>query len=164
MSTAKTRKEAVRIANAIVALVERHDGPVTLARLDCEIPGFAQQAGPSWQFAHEHGGGEIVIWEGMTEAGYLALHEVMFGRRVAVELLSNPLPYFVADKFPECENWQPVLLLPVRAANMDTPRLLLHWPQDHRDNVIAIAAAEGKKGYKPLNPTLRGRAADRCTA
>jgi len=34
-------QQAIRIADAIVELVERTDAPVTLARIDREIPGFA---------------------------------------------------------------------------------------------------------------------------
>jgi hypothetical protein len=37
-------KQANRIADAIVELVERTDGPVTLARIHREIPGFATES------------------------------------------------------------------------------------------------------------------------
>src|SRR5580704_6670940 len=98
MSTAQQlEKEARRIADAIVTLVERTDGPVTLARLDREIPGFSQTDGPSWEYYVEHDAGETVIWEGMTEAGHLALRKVISGRRVAIQPV-NLLPYLLEER------------------------------------------------------------------
>src|SRR5262249_17925256 len=66
---------ARRIAEAIVELVEDADGPVTLYRLDQEIPGFAKQDPPSW--SHMLFGDEKFIWSGMTKAGHIALGYVL---------------------------------------------------------------------------------------
>ena len=57
----------------------------------------------------------------MTKAGLIALNKIMRGRRVAVQCLTNLLPYFIDGAVLQSENWIPVVLLPVRAANLDTP-------------------------------------------
>ncbi len=62
-------KEASRIADAIVKLVERTDGPVTLAQVEREVAGFAEDEPPTWNFGIERGGVETVYWTGLTEAG-----------------------------------------------------------------------------------------------
>ncbi len=41
-------KDTRRIADAIVELVERTDGPVTLVQVEREVPGFAKHDAPSW--------------------------------------------------------------------------------------------------------------------
>src|SRR5579863_735497 len=97
--TQQLEKEAGRVGDAIVALVERTDGPVTLARLDREIPGFAQREGPVWEYAVHNGPPEKVIWDGMTEAGCLALRKVISGRWVAVQLV-DVLPYIFEKRLP----------------------------------------------------------------
>jgi len=66
-------KQASHIADAIVDLVERTDAPVTLARIDREIPGFATNEHPAWEYLLENENGEAVIWTGMTHAGRTAL-------------------------------------------------------------------------------------------
>jgi hypothetical protein len=59
-----------RIADAIVDLVERTDGPVTLAQVEREIPGFAKEDPPAWSQMLVDG---LFLWDGMTEAGCAAL-------------------------------------------------------------------------------------------
>src|SRR6266540_1959804 len=108
-------KQASRIADAIVDLVERTDGPATLARIGREIPGFAKDEPPAWEYSLECDDGEKVLWDGMTEAGFTALRKVIRGRRVAVQLV-NVLPYFLEDCFIDDERWRPIVLLPARAA------------------------------------------------
>jgi hypothetical protein len=62
-------KQASDIADAIVELVERANGPVTLGEVDRKIPGFVAKEPPSWQYFYEHDDGrEVVFWGGMTEA------------------------------------------------------------------------------------------------
>jgi hypothetical protein len=151
-SNAQMEKQASRIADAIVDLVERTNGPVTLARIAREIPGFAKTEPPAWQYFIARDDGETVIWDGMTEAGLAALRKVMSGRRVAVQYVSL-LPYLVEERWPQCENWLPTVLLPVRAANLDTPRWHVRCSQAYRDYCIAMP------GHRPLTP-----AAVRCTA
>jgi hypothetical protein len=61
-------KETRRIADAIVELVERKDGPVTLAQVEREVAGFATHESSSWSYVNEHAGKETVFWNGMSEA------------------------------------------------------------------------------------------------
>ena len=48
MTNDTLEKQTNRIADAIVELVERIDGPVTLAQVEREVPGFAGHAPPFW--------------------------------------------------------------------------------------------------------------------
>jgi hypothetical protein len=160
----KLEKQASLIADAIVELVECFDGPVTLARLDREIQGFAEKESPSWEYVIEHEGGEALIWDGMTEAGLAALRKVMSGRMVAVQYLSNPILYFVEGNYPQNENWIPVVLLPVQAANLDTPNWRMRGSEQLVDHFMRLAAERGAGGYRRLTPsTVRGTA-DRFAA
>jgi hypothetical protein len=155
------KDQAGRIADAIVELVERVDGPVTLARIDREIMGFAKNNPPSWQYVVEHRGGEALIWDGMTKAGLAALLTVMSGRRVAVQSLVNLLPYALEGGFPRRDNWMPVVLLPVRAANLDTPNWRMRCSQQTLEEFMRKAAATGTKGYHRLTPSAVRGTADR---
>jgi hypothetical protein len=151
-------KQASRIADAIVELVEHIDGPVTLARIHRDIPGFAKEDPNVWQFYVEHDDGEQVIWDGMTEAGLAALRNVMSGRRVAVQYLTGSLLYLIDGCYHRSEKWVPIVLLPARAANMDTPNWLVRGSSAFQKSCIERAAA-GVKGYRWLTPS-----AVRCTA
>jgi hypothetical protein len=153
----RLEKQASRIADAIVDLVEHTDGPVTLAQIERKVSGFAEKSAPSWEYTMEHDDGEMLIWDGMTEAGLEALIQVMSGRRVAVQHVSG-LPY-VLEPRPRSENWLPIVLLPVRAANLDTPRWRMRCSQRLRDACVTTATEEGKSGYRSLTP-----GAVRCTA
>ena len=44
----QSEKETCRIAHAIVELVERTNGPMTLVQVEREIAGFAKHEPPSW--------------------------------------------------------------------------------------------------------------------
>jgi hypothetical protein len=152
MTTAVPLNRTARaIANAIVDLVERTAGPVTLARIEREIPGFASYESRGWEYFSQHAGTEFLIWYGMTKAGFAALRNVMTERRVAVQYV-HPVLYIVEDCLPERENWQPIVLLPKTAANLDTPNWLVRASQGGRDYCIARAAKEGRGGYRPLTP------------
>lgn len=146
-------KQASRIADAIADLVERNNGPVTLAQIEREIPGFAKREPPAWEHFLERDDGETFIWDGMTEVGLTALRKVMSGRRVAVQYVS-PLPYILEDCFIADEGWWPIVLLPARAANLDTPRWHVRCSQAYRDYCIA------KPGHRPLTPTAVRYTAD----
>jgi hypothetical protein len=161
MTKKQLENQADRIADAIVELVERVDGPVTLVRIDREITGFAKKEPPAWEYFLEDGGGEALIWDGMTEAGCAALRKVMSGRRVAVQRLINLLPYLVEGGYPQCENWMPVVSLPVRAANLDTPNWRMRGSQQFLDHCMREAAARGMQGYRPRTPSAVGATADR---
>jgi hypothetical protein len=154
MTTKKqTENQANRIADAIVDLVERTDGPVTLARIGRKIPGFAKDEPPAWEYFLERDDGEKVLWDGMTEAGFTALRKVMSERRVAVQYVS-PLPYIVEECWLQCENWLPIVLLPARAANLDTPRWHVRCSQGYRDYCIT------KPGHRQLTPAAVRYTAD----
>jgi hypothetical protein len=151
--TTDIQKEADRIANAIVAYVERADGPVTLCEIEREIPGFAKQEPPAWECYRALGGAESVYWAGMTEAGMLALNAVMFGRRLAIQQTTF-VPYLLEGRVVENENWQPVLLLPAKAANLVTPQALFRVPQ------FALPQLKMKPGWRLVTPAPTGRTAD----
>jgi hypothetical protein len=161
MTQQQIEKQANRIADAIVELVERIDGPVTLARIDREIPGFAKNEPPSWEYVIERDGGETFMWDGMTEAGLAALRKVMTGRRVAVQSLINLLPYLLEGGYPQRDNWMPVVLLPVRAANLDTPNWRMRCSQQTLDEFMRKAKQTRKRGYRPLTPRAVRGTADR---
>jgi hypothetical protein len=147
-----SQKEASSIADAIVELVERTDGPVTLCEIEREIPGFAAQEAPYWSYVIERNGEETVYWAGMTEAGMLALKKVLRDRRVAVQLV-NVLPYVLLGDFG-CENWQPIVLLPAKAANLDSPKWLL------RASPLFQGIAKQKPGWRVLAPQPVGGTVD----
>ena len=138
-------KEASRIADAIVKLVERTDGPVTLAQVEREVAGFAKDEPPTWNFGIERGGVETVYWTGLTEAGEAALQKVMVERRVAVQFVSL-LPYLLENVLINNENWQPIVLLPARAANLDSPKFLV------RGSEVFVGIALNTAGWRSLKP------------
>ena len=145
MASNTLEKQASRIGDAIVELVERTDGPVTLAEVDREVAGFATPGSPSWDYVIERGGVETIYWTGMTEAGQAALQKVLRGRRVAVQFV-NLLPYFVEGHLVQNEHWQPIVLLPARAANLDSPKWLVRASQDY------VAIALDTPGWRLLKP------------
>ena len=156
----RIEQQANRIADAIVDLVERTNGPVTLAQISREIPDFTKNEPPAWEYFIAHCDGEALIWNLMTEAGLTALRKVIRGRRVAVQLV-NVLPYFLEDCFIDHEDWWPIVLLPARAANLETPAFpLMRASQEYRDYCITRTTAEGKTGNRLLRPRPVGFTAD----
>ena len=151
-------REAGRIADAIVELVERRDGPVTLAQVQREVPGFAKHEPPSWEHVVKHDGRETSFWSEMTEAGLAGLLKVFRERRVAVQFVSV-LPYLLEGCVIEDDDWQPIVLLPARAANVDSPNWLLRVPQPIKD-CMAKQFVDGKAIYRPLTPRHVGATAD----
>lgn len=133
-------KLANDIADAIVELVERTDGPVTLARVDREVPGFAKKEPPTFQYATQTDDGETIIWDGMTEAGAAALRMVMRGHRVAVQPM-DVRPYLAEGYLLKNENWLPVVLLPAGAGNLEAQHWLIRVPQKFRDYCVAEVKA-----------------------
>jgi hypothetical protein len=151
-------KQVDRVADAIVGLVERTDGPVTLARVHREVDGFAQHEPPFWAHVVRCASGEVSFWCEMSKAGLAAFQKVMDERRIAIQFV-NTLPYVLDGCFRENENWQPIVLLPARAANLDGPKGLIRVPQEVQDQ-IARAAAEQKTSLRPLAPRYDGATAD----
>jgi hypothetical protein len=150
--------QANRIADAIVDLVERCDGPVTLAQINREIPGFASYERSAGEYFVEHDGGKSVIWDGMTEAGMKALEKVIRGRRVAVQLVDARL-YILEGYSIRDERWFPIVLLPARAANLETPAFPLMRASREREFIMR-ATAERRAGNRLLTPSSVGSTAD----
>lgn len=125
----KLAKETTLIADAIIDLVESTGGSVTVFQLEREIRGFATEGLDHWDCYVERGDEHFVVWEGMTEAGTLALQRVLFANKVAIEF-TTPLIYLVLEgRCLQCENWCPILLYPAKAANVRTPQGLLYLPK-----------------------------------
>lgn len=135
-------KQAKRIADAIVELVELTDGPVTLAQVERDVAGFAKEEPPFWRYGFKTG---RFYWNGMTEAGEKALEQVMHERRVTVQFVSL-LPYILEDCLIKDDNWQPIVLLPARAANLDSPTFLVRASQD------CVSVALATPGWQSLEP------------
>lgn len=145
MTNDTLEKQTNRIADAIVELVERTDGSVMLVRVDREVAGFAKYEPPFWNYVIERAGVETVYWGGMTEAGQAALQKILRGRRVAVQFVSQ-LPYLLAGYIIDRERWQPIVLLPARAANLDSPKWLVRASKDY------VAVALDTPGWRSLKP------------
>jgi hypothetical protein len=141
----KTRIE--RIADAIVALVERTNGPVFLHEIDQEIAGFKATGKNGYIYFIERDGKETVFWAGMTKCGFEALQSVLKNRRVAVQYVSG-FPYVFDGVYVDLDNWQPMVLLPVRAANLATPK----WDMRVSHEAQQVALAAGTVRFRPLTP------------
>ncbi len=145
-------KRSSKIADAIVDLVNDTDGPVTFSQVDHKIPGFAKRKPPTKGYAIElRSGAEILIWGGMSEAGYVALRKIISGHRVAIQFV-NLVPYFFGD-WPSDDDWVPVMLLPAKAANLQTPRWLIRTSEYCRNYMMKQAGADKKAGYRILIPS-----------
>jgi hypothetical protein len=153
-ATMQLEKLSNRIADAIVDLVNDTDGPATFPDVELAIPGFAKNKPPTWGYVIAHSGREHLIWSGMTEAGKIALGKVISGRRVAIQFV-NLLPYLpdmLDDWHVDDDDWLPSLLIPAKAANLETPRRLIRTSESSRKHIMARAAAERTAGYRLLTP------------
>jgi hypothetical protein len=151
------------IADEIVHLVECTDGPVTLAQIAKEVPGFAKpvDARACWAYFYTYNDREVLLWDNMTKAGLQALQEVIKDRRVAVQFVS-PIVYITeavlsedphAIQMPESNNWVPVVVLPKAAGNLDTPNMLLRVSAQLNETARGMLAAEGRpEVYTPVVP------------
>src|SRR5579859_1251729 len=158
LSNRVTQKVA-RMAASIVDLVERTDGPVLLHEIEREVPGFRSTGATGHTYFIEYEGKETLYWEGMTKTGLEALRNVLNNRRVAVQHVSRFLYFFDGFEVDD-ENWQPVALLPVRAANIDTPRWAMRLSPKAREMVLVTGGAK----YRPLTPAPVRLTADQfCT-
>jgi hypothetical protein len=151
-ATMQLENHSNKLADAIVDLVNAKNGPVTFSEIELEIAGFAKRDPPAMGYAIElRSGKEILIWSGMSEAGYLALRKIISGRRVAIQFVSL-LPY-IFDSCPSDEDWVPAMLLPAKAANLEVPRRLMRTSEYCRKGIMTRAAAEKKAGYRLLTPS-----------
>jgi hypothetical protein len=139
--------EIERIANDIFDLVERVDGPVTLNDIDDSVSGFFKPKGPAYSYVVGNQGSETTFWYNMTEVGYLALQRVLNDHRVAVQLVTS-LPYLLEGICITDKTWQPIILLPARAANLETPTFLTRATPAVQKYILA----SGKVGYRSLRP------------
>jgi hypothetical protein len=139
----KTRIE--RIADAIVALVERTNGPVLLHEIGQEIAGFKATGKNGYIYFIQYDGKETVFWAGMTRCGFEALQSVLNNRRVAVQYVSYLLYFFDGVEI-DVDGWEPIALLPSRAANLSTSK----WDLRVSPEAQQIAVATGKA--QPLVP------------
>jgi hypothetical protein len=140
-------KETKRIAEAIVELVERTDGPVTFGRIEREVGGFKAKGGLEWDHLIEEQGRERIIWSGMTEAGVAALRRVLSQRSVALEHVSLVI-YLVDGHLSPRAGWIPMVLLPAKDANVETERWLMRMPKGVLDSLPRAA----KSCYRLLQP------------
>jgi hypothetical protein len=127
-------KQASRIADAIVDLVECNNGPVTFAQIEREVEGFAANGpeGCTYALVEKPEQPIVVVWAEMTEAGATALRQVMCERRVAVQFVT---PVLYLGRTLKHEKWVPMVLLPVRAANLNGPRWHIRAPETYLDQV-----------------------------
>jgi hypothetical protein len=147
----KKQKLSNEIADAIVDLVNTTDGPVLLSQVERHVPGFKSKKQSSWDYIIENSGNELLIWSGMSKAGYQALSEVISGRRVALQWV-NMLPYILDDCVLNRDGWLPSMLVPAKAANLETPRRLLRASEFGRNCLMERAVAENRAGYRILTP------------
>jgi hypothetical protein len=155
----QTAALATMIADLIVDLVNKTNGPVTLAQIDRDVPGFAQKNRPNHCYVIREKT-EQVFWNGMSEGGYLALRDVIFERRVAIQFV-NALPYLLQNCVVYDADWVPTVLIPAKAANLSAPRRLVRLSESTREAVMATAAANVIRGYQALVPAPMRFTADR---
>jgi hypothetical protein len=151
-ATKQLEKRSNKIADAIIALVNKTNGPVTFSQLDLDVPGFSSKERSTWDYIIDNSGKEFLIWSGMSEAGFAALSNVISGRRAAIQFV-NPLPYILDDCVLYDDNWLPAVLVPAKAANLETPRRLLRTSEYSRKCLMARAVADGTPGYRMLTPS-----------
>jgi hypothetical protein len=150
------RNKVARIADKIVDLVERTSGPVFLHEIDQAVPGFKATRPRGHNYFISSNGKETVYWDGMSKAGRDALRCVLNDRRVAVQCVSA-LPYMVDRAGINDDNWQPIALLPIRAANIDTPT----WAARVSPEVRQMTLSSGNGQFRPLTPQPTRFTADR---
>jgi hypothetical protein len=95
----------------------------------------------------------------MSESGLAALLKVTEERMVAVQFV-NIVPYLFERRLGTDEHWQPVALLPAKAANMATPIGLMRYPEWFLNRGLAELATTGKYQSGLLTPRYAGATAD----
>jgi hypothetical protein len=154
-SHANKQADINRIADAIVDLVEQANGPVFFSEIDDKVPGFHSAADPAPYAMYSRGHEECVVWDGMTKAGFEALDKILRERRVAMQMVSLILPLALDMRIAESAV-PPYVLLPIRAANVDTPS----WAMRVSTKMQQMMLGAGKLGYRPLTPGEVGATAD----
>ena len=154
---AQNQAQIDRIADAIVDLVEQANGPVFFSEIDEKVPGFHKPDDPAYAYFAGHEG--IVVWDGMTETGLEALQSVLRERRVALQMVRTTLPLILNTRIAESAA-PPYVLLPVRAANIDTPNFKMRVSPQMQRRMMAGASTIGNTGFRPLTPVEVGATAD----
>jgi len=85
-----------------------------------------------------------VVWDGMTEAGFDALDKVLWERRVAVQMVHLVFPLILGTRIAESAV-PPYVLLPARAANIDTPNMTMRVSSEMRRKMLREAARTERK-------------------
>ena len=137
-----------RISDAIVGLVERTGGPVTLVEIADGIQGFSVDRGAdaAWCWEIE----DFLIWDGMTKEGWAALRHVVMTGRVTFQQ-SSRLLYFFHGRYLSAPNWVPTALAPAAKANFRTPTMLLSAPEKTLEQLEDAAATRGLHGWQRIN-------------
>ena len=78
---------------------------------------------------------------------------------VAVQFV-NIVPYLFEKRLGTDEHWQPIVLLPAKAANMATPIGLIRYPEWFLNRGLAELATTGKYQARLLIPRYAGATAD----
>jgi|SRR5689334_13217182 hypothetical protein len=147
-----TKRTSSQIADAIVDLVDRAGGPVNLARIEREVPGFAAENGSkSWEWVAGDGGDENVIWDGMTKQGLEALRRVLKVGRLAMQSCPRVV-YAIEGRWPLDPTWVPISLAPASTANMKLRGWLIRGSQADMQAMAARAAAEGVSDFRVTGP------------
>lgn len=149
--------EINRIGDAIVDLVEQANGPVFFSEIDEKVPGFHKPDDPAYAYFAGHE--EAVVWDGMTEAGFKALEKVLRKRRVALQMVDLRLPLMLGARIAS-SIVLPYVLLPVRAANIDTPNFKMRVSPTVQRRMMAEASTIGNTGCRSLTPSEVGATAD----
>jgi hypothetical protein len=130
-----------RIANDIVAVVEKTGGPVTLARIARKVPGFEQTGAYSWRYEVD----DTLVWDQMTEEGWKALEAVILEGRVAQRMASTSA-YLLDGRRPTSPNWMPIYLVPKALANFRLRGALISESEEVLKHFEAVAAARREQG------------------
>lgn len=148
----KAKMTVSQIAKAIVDLVEQAGGPVTLARIEREVPGFAEKDGRvHWSWVAGDRDDERVFWDAMTKRGFEALRSVVLEGMVAMQSCPSSV-YALEGRYPLDPKWVPIALAPARQANLQTPNLLIRGSKEVLHQMIARAAAKGVSGFRVIGP------------
>jgi hypothetical protein len=140
-------RKVARIAKEIVDLVERIDGPVLLHEIGEKVSGFKARGTEGYIYFISFKGKETVYWASMTKAGVEALRLVLRERQVAVQFVSRLLYLFEGVEIND-EAWEPIALVPVRGANIDTPKWAARVSPAAREQCLNSGNGE----FHPLTP------------
>jgi hypothetical protein len=88
-----------------------------------------------------------------------ALRDVITGRKVAIQYVI-PMFYIVENPLCECENWEPVVLLPKSDGNLESPNRLLRASRGYQEYALRCASEGKMSGIRRITPRAASFAAD----